>query len=578
MADWLILGCGYVGGRLARALLANGQRVRVCARNTQRLEPLAAAGAQVHALDAAKLRAFGPALYNLRSPVVVYSIPPVPNLPPGEPLRRAAEAAMSAGAQKFIYLSSTSVYGETEDGVTVDEESSIAIGDGDAGPRISEESAVEGARLAGLSTVVLRLSAIYGPGRGVRERLLGGTYKLIDEGSHYFSRTHVDDIVGIVRSAADRAPGGSLYCVSDDHPCTQREYADWLTAHLGTAPPPSVPSLPQGAPRRAVRNRKVSNARLKRELDYHFRYPTYREGELAIDRELAERAGHREPGERVNHREPAVAPASESGAVVKPIDEHDDITTNLSLTDISDTARTAVGLPNPFDSRYDAGTSEYERYLKTAELLQLQKEPAHRGHPDELLFQGVHQVEELWMKVMIHELGEAVLHLDATHYVDARSALLRVAQLGELLERQLKLFETMLPSAYLVIRKSLGRGSGLDSPGFVRLNAVAPHVWAAFETSLARERVDLMDLYAQPATHPALLSVAEGLVDVDAAMQRFKREHIMVVRRIIGIGTASLRGNPMDLLEKSALLTYFPSLWAVRDGMFTDFKAGDLEV
>jgi len=560
MADWLILGCGYVGGRLARALLADGQRVRVCARNVQRLEPLAAAGAQVHALDAAKLRAFGPALYSLRSPVVVYSIPPVPNLPPGEPLRRAAEAAMSAGAQKFIYLSSTSVYGETEDGLTVDEDSPIAIGDADAGSRISEESAVEGARLAGLSTVVLRLSAIYGPGRGVRERLLAGTYKLIDDGVHYFSRTHVDDIVGIVRASAELAPGGSLYCVSDDHPCTQREYADWLTAHLGTAPPPSVQSLPQGAPRRAVRNRKVANARLKRELDYRFRYPSYREGELAIDREQG------------------ITPARESGAVVKPIDEHDDITTNLSVAEISDTARTAVGLANPFDGRYDAGTSEYERYLKTSELLQLQKEPAYRGHPDELLFQGVHQVEELWMKVMIHELGEAVLHLDAAHYVDARHALLRVAALGELLERQLKLFETMLPSAYLIIRKSLGRGSGLDSPGFVRLNAIAPHVWAAYETALARERVDLMELYQQPTTHPALLSVAEGLVDVDAAMQRFKREHIMVVRRIIGIGTASLRGNPMDLLEKSAQLTYFPSLWAVRDGMFTDFKAGDLEV
>jgi tryptophan 2,3-dioxygenase len=60
-------------------------------------------------------------------------------------------------------------------------------------------------------------------------------------------------------------------------------------------------------------------------------------------------------------------------------------------------------------------------------------------------------------------------------------------------------------------------------------------------------------------------------------VQRFKREHIMVVRRIIGIGTASLRGNPMELLERSAQLTYFPSLWAVRDGMFADFKAGELE-
>jgi tryptophan 2,3-dioxygenase len=233
---------------------------------------------------------------------------------------------------------------------------------------------------------------------------------------------------------------------------------------------------------------------------------------------------------------------------------------------------------NPFDERYDRGTTEYERYLKTPELLRLQKEPAQRSHADELLFQSIHQVEELWMKMMIHELGELVLALDGRQYVDGRRALDRVADLGELLERQLKLFEHMLPSAYLIIRKKLGRGSGLDSPGFVRLNEIAPTVWAAYQRALEREKVDLMDLYAKADAHPALLGVAEGLVDFDAAMQRFKREHIMVVRRIIGIGTASLRGNPMDLLERSAQLTYFPELWAVRDGLFTDFKAGDLEV
>lgn len=232
---------------------------------------------------------------------------------------------------------------------------------------------------------------------------------------------------------------------------------------------------------------------------------------------------------------------------------------------------------NPFDDRYDAATTEYERYLKTAQLLALQKPPEQRSHPDELLFQSIHQVEELWMKVMIHELGELVVYLDADRLSEGRAALSRVADLGALLERQLLLFGSMLPSAYLVIRARLGRGSGLDSPGFVRLNACAPEVWAAFERALARRGRELMQLYAKPETDGALLAIAEGLVDIDAAMQRFKREHIMVVRRIIGIGTASLRGNPMDLLERSAQLTWFPSLWAVRDGMFADFKAGELE-
>src|SRR5262245_8234390 len=203
MSDWAILGCGYVGTRLARTLLQTGTRVRVCARNTARLEPLGALGAEVQALDAAKPRAFGPALSGLRAPVVVYSIPPVVGMPAGEAVRRAADAALSMGARRFVYLSSTGVYGETEHGVTVDEESPVAIGDGEAAPRIAEEGAVDAVRLAGLDTIVLRLSAIYGPGRGVRERLKKGNYQLVDDGVYYFSRAHVDDIVEIIRAAVE---------------------------------------------------------------------------------------------------------------------------------------------------------------------------------------------------------------------------------------------------------------------------------------------------------------------------------------------------------------------------------------
>ena len=285
MADWAILGCGYVGTRLGRALLADGERVRAGARRVDRLASLGEAGAELQAFDASRARAFGPLLYGLSSPIVVYSVPPLPNLPAGEAIRRAADACAAVGAGRFIYLGSTAVYGETPDGEVVDEDTPVAVGDPEAMARIGEESAVEMARLAGLSTVVLRLAAIYGPGRGVRERLKAGSYKLIDDGVHYFSRVHVDDVVGIIRAAASRAPAGAVYCVADDRPTTQREYADWLVARLGVAPPPSVPSLAPGAPRRGVRNRKLSNARLARELDYRFRYPSYVEGELAIERE-----------------------------------------------------------------------------------------------------------------------------------------------------------------------------------------------------------------------------------------------------------------------------------------------------
>jgi nucleoside-diphosphate-sugar epimerase len=285
MATWVILGCGYVGTRLARALIADGHEVRAAARNLARLQPLAELGVQLHQIEASKRRTFGPVLYGAHDLIVVYSIPPVPGSPPGSTIARAAEAAQAAGARCFVYLGSTAVYGETPSGEVVDEDSPLAIGDSEAAPRIAEESAVDTARLAGLHTVILRLAAIYGPGRGVRERLKKGDYQLIDDGVHYYSRVHVDDLVGIIRAAVEHAPPGARYCVGDDRPATQREYAEWLAARLGLPLPPSVASLAPGKRRRPVRNRKIDNRRLHAELRYTFRYPSYVEGELAIEAE-----------------------------------------------------------------------------------------------------------------------------------------------------------------------------------------------------------------------------------------------------------------------------------------------------
>ena len=99
-------------------------------------------------------------------------------------------------------------------------------------------------------------------------------------------------------------------------------------------------------------------------------------------------------------------------------------------------------------------------------LLELQKPPDRRADPDELLFQIVHQIEELQMKLIVHELGESVLCLDRGDWTNAVRAFVRIDKLQVLCVRQLEPFETMLPSAFLAIRGKLGQGSGLDSPGF----------------------------------------------------------------------------------------------------------------
>jgi uncharacterized cupin superfamily protein/nucleoside-diphosphate-sugar epimerase len=284
-APLVIFGCGYIGGRLARAALAQGREVRVCARGAARLAPLGALGATVKFVDAARPKQFGPALLGLQHPTVLYAVPPVTELPPGEAVRRATQAAIGAGAGCFIYLSTTGMFGDHPAEDWVDEDTPTATDDPAMTPYHTDEAAVEGAASAGLRTVILRLAAVYGPGKGVRDRLAKNDYKLLDEGANWSSRVHVDDVVRIILAAEERAPGGALYMVADDQPTTQREYVAWLCERMHIPLPPSVKSYAPGAARRPHRGRRVRNARMKRDLGVSLLHPSYREGELQVETE-----------------------------------------------------------------------------------------------------------------------------------------------------------------------------------------------------------------------------------------------------------------------------------------------------
>ena len=101
MTPLIILGCGYVGTRLARAALSAGRTVRVAARSTGRLSALTQVGAEVKFLDASVTKQIGPVLSSLPGATVVYSIPPVTALPMGQAMHAALQAAYGAGAGCF---------------------------------------------------------------------------------------------------------------------------------------------------------------------------------------------------------------------------------------------------------------------------------------------------------------------------------------------------------------------------------------------------------------------------------------------------------------------------------------------
>lgn len=288
MKPLMIVGCGYVGDRLARVALAEGRPVRVLARSTSRLAPLGALGAEVKYLDAAMTRQFPTALASMPGATVVYSVPPVTSLPPGHAMRAALQAAYGAHADCFIHFSSSGLYGEGPDDDTwIDDDTPIALDDSGMAAVRTDEQAVESHTFERLRTIILRMAPVYGPNRGVRSRLRAGTYKMIDEGQHAISRIHVDDAVGAVLAAEARGAHRSRYLVADDEPTTQLEYASWLCERMGLPLPPTRPMFAAGAPRVPHRNRRIRNTGLKAGLGLTLRYPTFREGEAAIEAEEA---------------------------------------------------------------------------------------------------------------------------------------------------------------------------------------------------------------------------------------------------------------------------------------------------
>jgi tryptophan 2,3-dioxygenase len=150
--------------------------------------------------------------------------------------------------------------------------------------------------------------------------------------------------------------------------------------------------------------------------------------------------------------------------------------------------------------------SEYEIYLGVPTLLSLQKEGGARAHRDELLFQVIHQVEELWMKLAINEINDAVGHLNADEVASALGLLRRVTEIERMMIGQLRLIEMMSPHSYIAVRKVLGQGSGQESPGFNAMLRVAPELGAAMHGVLKRACVSALEVHAEPTKTPAAVS------------------------------------------------------------------------
>jgi nucleoside-diphosphate-sugar epimerase len=290
----LIVGCGYVGLRLARRESARRPLlalVRSSANQTD-LQSVGVRALRVD-LDAAPGSAPQPGLAAAADhSAVVYLVPP-PDSGTTDP-RLAAFLAQVEGAAPavFVYISTTGVYGDAG-GALVDEFTPVAPSNDRSRRRVAAENLAQAWCAArGIRCVILRVPGIYGPDRLPLERLRRREPALRAEDAGPGNRIHVDDLAAAIAAAVDRPSAQGVFNVTDGDYSSTTAYLQLTAEVAGMEPPPLIGKaearerIPAGMLSFLLESRRVDNRRMQDGLDLQLQYPTLRSGVLASFAEM----------------------------------------------------------------------------------------------------------------------------------------------------------------------------------------------------------------------------------------------------------------------------------------------------
>ena len=260
------------------------------------------------------------------------------------------------------------------------------------------------------------------------------------------------------------------------------------------------------------------------------------------------------------------------------------------------------------------GRMTYGGYLRLDRLLSAQQPASNPPHHDELLFIVQHQVSELWLKLMIHELSSAIAHLRRDELDACQKIFARCKQVLVQLTNMWSVLETLTPSEYMEFRDILGPSSGFqslqyrtiefllgnknaamlkvfahDAEGCARLRAVlespslydevlaylARHGHAVPASHLQRDwtKPHVFDpalvpvferIYEDTSAHWAAYHLCEDLVDLESQFQLWRFRHMRTVMRIIGFKRGTGGSSGVGFLKQALELTFFPELFEVR--------------
>jgi tryptophan 2,3-dioxygenase len=259
----------------------------------------------------------------------------------------------------------------------------------------------------------------------------------------------------------------------------------------------------------------------------------------------------------------------------------------------------------------------YAGYLCLPQLLAQQRPLSDPPHHDEMLFIIQHQVSELWIKQLIHELSAAIRFVNHDQLDPCFKILSRAKLIQMQLFDQWAVLETLTPSEYMEFRGVLGHASGFQSYQYRKLEFLlgnknrdalkvfahdpaihadleaaltAPSLYDEFLRHLARRGLHvpqacidrdwsephrkteaLVDVFRVIYEHPReywdAYEMCEKLVDVEEYFQLWRFRHMKTVERIIGFRQGTGGSSGVGFLRQALELTFFPELFAVRTGL-----------
>jgi tryptophan 2,3-dioxygenase len=264
-----------------------------------------------------------------------------------------------------------------------------------------------------------------------------------------------------------------------------------------------------------------------------------------------------------------------------------------------------------------ASDIDYKGYLKLEQLLQLQEPLAQPPAHDETLFIIVHQVFELWFRLVLHELDKVFELLDQDDVIESERLIRRLTSIIRLFVPKLSVLETMLPSDFIEFRDRLRPASGFQSVQFREIEFASgskdrryfgmftddpdatarlerrfadPTFWDHFVGLLRRrgfnvddeksQRQAIVKIYQRDGDH-SLRILCEAMIEYDEMFSLWREHHVRMAQRMIGskagtgqavVQSAYGKASPMgtigvDYLIQTLTKKFFPVLWAARTEM-----------